>query len=89
MEFGFNNKHLAFLKNEFDLDEESIGAKNDDELDDVYNLICDIEIDETCKAGNNDLSERGETAVEIVNIMADALGYVQDDDYDDEDEEVA
>lgn len=81
----FTNVQYVFLEKEFGLSNESINQMDNDAFGDLYDKVCDIEIDETCKAGNNPLTERGETAVEIVDIMADALGYVQVDDADDDD----
>ena len=41
---------------------------NDDELDDVYDRICDIEVDETYEAGDDELSERGQIVEDIVTL---------------------
>ena len=73
--FDFNETHYKFLETEFGACKDAIAKMNTDELGDLYEEVCEIEIDETCKAGDGKLSQRGETAVQIVNIMADSLGY--------------
>ena len=86
MKFNFTDAHYMFLEDEFNVKMESLLGMSEDELDNIYNDVCEIEIDETMKNINTDLSERGKLAAEIVNIMADALGYVQDEDFYFEDE---
>ncbi|MBE6898455.1 MAG: ADP-ribosylglycohydrolase [Ruminococcaceae bacterium] len=57
---------------------------NDDELDDVYDRICDIEVDETYEAGDDELSERGQIAEDIVTLWGNALaeenGWYEEDE---------
>ena len=75
----FSTRHYAFIKSEFNITEEQLRRLDDDALAELYDNVLEIEIDETWIADNKPLSERGESAVEIVNIMAEALGYAQDD----------
>ena len=82
MKFAFTDKHYEFLAKEFNTDKCALSKMTESELDDFYEEILQIEITETIDADDNPLTERGETAVEIVNIMADALGYVQDDEWE-------
>ena len=84
MLFNFNDAHYGFLEKEFGFDKVAVTKMSNDELDSLYNEICEIEIEEACKTLDGaKLFPRGETAVEIVNIMAKALGYEQED-WDDE-----
>ena len=81
MVFNFEDRHYELIKKEFGVEKAALEEMNEDELDDLYNDVCDIEIAEA-PSGAEKISERGETAVEIVDIMAEALGYVQDDDWE-------
>ena len=83
MEFNFSNKHYEFFVKEFEINKTALNKMTKDKLEDLYEDVVQIEIVETIEADDNALSQRGETAVEIVNIMAEAFGYVQDD-YDEE-----
>ena len=83
MEFDFSVAHYKFIQNELDVDRETINRMNEDELDSFYEMVLGIELAET-PSSSGEMSQRGETAVEIVNIIAEALGYVQDDWDDDE-----
>ena len=84
MVFMFSDSHYDLINEEFGISIAALSKMDSDELGDLYNEICEIEIEEACKTLNGAaLSSRGETAVEIVNIMAKALGYEQED-WDDE-----
>jgi len=72
---NFTGTHWDFLASEFSITEETFDSMSADEKEDLYERVCDIEIDESCAAKDKPLSECGQTAVEIVNIMAKALGY--------------
>ena len=65
----FEDKDYEFFEKEFGLDREAIDALSDDGLNELYDKCCDIEIDETGNAGNNPLSERGEMAVRLVDLI--------------------
>ena len=90
MEFNFQKKHYDFIEIETKINQNQLEAMNEDELDDLYNEVCEIEIEEAAKTLKGaDLTERGETAVEIVNIMAGALGYVDDSDWEEYQREIS
>ena len=83
MLLNFNDVHYGLIGKELGFDKASVIKMSNDELDNLYNEICEIEIEEAGKTlDGTALSQRGETAVEIVNIMAEALGYVQEDNDD-------
>jgi hypothetical protein len=65
----FNDEDYAFIRREFGLDRKAVGDLDDNSLDDLYEKCCDIEVTETIAAGNNDLSERGKTAVRLVDLI--------------------
>ena len=75
----FSDAQFAFFNKEFGLDKEKVIQMGDEALDDLYGKICEIEITETINADDDPLSERGKTAVELVNVLAETLGYAQDD----------
>lgn len=78
-----------FIEQEFGYTREAISAMSDDEIDELYDQIADIEVDETVDADRDgrDLTERGETAEGIVTVIGNEL-YRPDDepDMDEEDE---
>ena len=84
MEFNFAANHYEFINKEFGVAKEALSAMDGNDLDSLYEKVCGIEISETIAAGSNDLSPRGEIAVEIVNVMAENLGYVQEEDEEEE-----
>jgi hypothetical protein len=79
MAFELTDKHYGFLMAELNTSKEALEGMSESELDDFYEKVLDIELEETPSNGE-DLSERGEIAIEIVDIMADALGYVQEEE---------
>ena len=83
MTFDFQDKHYKFLAENTNVSKNIIEKMGTSELDDLYESVLDIELSET-PSGSKDMSSRGEIAVEIVNIMAEALGYTQDDDYEED-----
>lgn len=85
---------IAFICDEFAITEEEFKAKTEDELDALYDQLCDIEAEETPIDGKQ-TTERGEMTSSIVTIVgnyfADKLGYADDDEFErflaEEDEE--
>jgi len=75
----FTDKQYLFLKNEFGLTRKSIDKMDTAALEELYEEICNVEIDEAWKIRNGGaLSNRGKMAVELVDYMAEALGYIPD-----------
>jgi hypothetical protein len=77
---------LDFIKEEFGHDSDALGSMSDDEIDYLYELIADIEVDETAEAGNGKLSDRGRMAESIVTAIGNEL-YRPDGEEDDLSEE--
>lgn len=78
-----NDEQVKFICNELGIDEETIKAMSDDDFSDLYDKIADIEISETIKAGEGELSKRGLTAADIVTVIGNEIYYdVSEDDYD-------
>jgi len=78
MIFNFTDGHYEFLLKELGATKEKLKGMNETQLDDFYEKVLDIELAETPDSGI-EMSQRGKVAVEIVNIMAEALGYVKDE----------
>lgn len=78
-----NDEQVKFICNEFDTNEEAIKAMSDDDFIDLYDKIADIEISETMKADEGELSKRGLTAADIVTVIGNEL-YFDDSEDDDE-----
>lgn len=80
---------LDFIEQEFGYTKEAIASMSDDEIDELYDQIADIEVDETVDADREgrDLTERGKTAEGIVTAIGNEL-YRPDGepDMDEEDE---
>ena len=79
-----NPSQLEFIKEETGLDEEDIKKMTDDEFAELYDQIADIEIEEVCSAGDEEISERGNIAADIVTAVGEELYY---DDSAESDEE--
>lgn len=71
-----NEKHKAYLKAEFDV--EDVDALGDDEFDELYEKLCDIEVSEVCDASeeDRDVSEVGELVADIVTYMGNQYADV-------------
>lgn len=79
---------LDFIEQEFGYTKEAVAAMSDDEIDELYDQIADIEVDETVDADRDgrDLTERGKTAEGIVTVIGNEL-YRPDGEPSLEDEE--
>lgn len=79
---------IDFIEQEFGYTKEAIAAMSDDEIDELYDQIADIEVDETVDADRDgrDLTERGKTAEGIVTVIGNEL-YRPDGEPSLEDEE--
>ena len=74
---------LDLIEQEFGYTREVIASMSDDEVDELYDQIADIEVDETVDADRDgrDLTERGKTAEGIVTVIGNEL-YRPDDEPD-------
>ncbi|MDR2042850.1 MAG: hypothetical protein LBQ15_00475 [Clostridium sp.] len=66
---AFKDKDYSFIESEFGLSRETVNALSDDGLVDLYEKCCEVEIDETSRAGDRSLTERGDMAVRLVNLI--------------------
>lgn len=78
-----NNEQVKFICNEFDTNEETLKAMSDDDFSDLYDKIADIEITETMKADDGELSKRGSTAADIVTVVGNGI-YIEDSEDEDD-----
>lgn len=67
-----DDDQISFLLKEINISKESLFDMAEDELRNVFDRMCDIEIDETCNA-TDEISERGETAAGIVTVISNAI----------------
>ncbi len=77
---------VDFLCTEFEMERDTLMSADEDILDEIYDALCDMEVDEITKAGDNELSDRGKIVSDIVttfgNAIAEAEGYLDDDDFE-------
>lgn len=62
-------QQLDFVKNELGLTEAEFFARRENDYDQLIEECANIEVDETIKAGEGDLSPRGVMAVELVDLI--------------------
>lgn len=72
---------LDFIEVETGADKEAIEKMSDQEFSDLYDTICDIEVEETMKNEDEGVepSEREKMAENIVTLLGNEL-YAQEDD---------
>lgn len=70
-----SQEQLEFIKAELGFDAAAIKEMDDDAIDEMYDKICDIEIDETMAAEgrNGEYSDRERMAEGIVTIIGNEL----------------
>ncbi len=66
---------LDFIEQELGYAVEDIEAMSDDEIDQMYDRIADIEVDETADADREgrDLTDRGKLAESVVTVVGNEL----------------
>ena len=62
-------RQAAFVKAELGLTEEDFFLRKEQDYDRLIEECAEIEVDETIKAGDGELSERGVMAVEMVDFI--------------------
>lgn len=71
---NLSKEQIDFICNECTITKEKLFAMDEDNLyDNVYEKMCDIEIDEVCENGGGDETERCSIASDIVTILGNAL----------------
>lgn len=73
VEDALSKEQLDFIQTEFGHDPDALGVLEDDDIDRLYDRLCDIEIEETMAAGDGELSERGKMAESIVSVIGNEL----------------
>lgn len=66
-------EHLKFIERELGFSTKDIEDMSDDEFSELYDQLANIEIDEVCAAGDDEVSERGNTAADIVTVLGNEL----------------
>ena len=69
VEEKLTEKQREFVEKELGLTEEEFFWRKENDYDQLIEDCADIEIEETIKAGNNDLSHRGIMAVEMLDFV--------------------
>ena len=79
---------LDFIENEIGISGKQIKSMTDDAVSDLYDKICEIEIEETCAAERQggSYSDRGLLAEGIVTVIGNALYRPEQDEFEDESE---
>lgn len=73
VEDALSKEQLDFIQTEFGHDPDALGVLEDDDIERLYDRLCDIEIEETMAAGDGELSERGKMAESIVSVIGNEL----------------
>ena len=80
-----SKEQISFICDEFAITEDDIKAKSEDELNDLYESLCDIECEETPSDGG-ELTERGEMSASIVTVVGNYFskeyGYDDDEEFE-------
>lgn len=66
----FNKEQADFIRHELGYEVEGVDL-NDETLSAIQDAAFDVEIEETIKAGDNELSNRGELAAGIVTLLGE------------------
>ena len=66
-------EQLDFICKELGVEKEKFLSMTEDELDGIYDKLCDIEIDEFVKCKDTDLSERGTMASDLVTMFGNSI----------------
>ena len=75
---GLTNKQIKFIVAECNINADDIESLDEDSINRIYECICDIEVEETINAGDNELSERGKTAEKIVTMVGNKIKEIND-----------
>lgn len=75
------DQQREFVQKELGLTEEEFFWRKEHDYDQLIEDCADIEVEETIKANNNDLSPRGVMAVEMVDLVHGPYNEEDDDDW--------
>lgn len=70
---GLNSRQLEFIGKECGATLNEINSADNSRKLSIYEAICDIEVEETIKAGDGTLSARGKAAESIVTIIGNNI----------------
>lgn len=70
---------FVFLSKEINTSKENLFEMSEDELQDVFDKVCDIEIEEACDA-DDEITERGKMAADIVTVISNAIQKSEEDE---------
>lgn len=68
-----NDKQIKFICKECSVSAEDVENADYDEAYEFYETMCDIEVEETVEAGDDELSARGKMAEDIVTLIGNHL----------------
>ena len=66
-------EQISFICDEFHLTQEELFAQNETESDRLYDMLGDIEAEETMRALDSELSGRGKIVEEIITRLGNEL----------------
>jgi regulator of sigma D len=66
---AFKQKDYDFIKKEFGFSKDELTSFDDAQMQGLYDELREIEIDETMKHIDEELSERGKMAVRLVDLI--------------------
>lgn len=81
---ALTEEQVAFVCKEFGIEADELSKKSEDELNEIYESLCDAEVDEICKAQDAPLSERGKAVCGIVTVVGNEIAKAQGDYDEDE-----
>ena len=70
---GLTDKQINFIAEECNINADDIESLDEDSAYEIYECICDIEVEETLNAGDDELSERGKVAEKIVTFVGNKI----------------
>lgn len=70
---SLSQEQFDFIEKEIGKTHENVAAMTESEISDLYDAICDIEVEMTIDAGDGELSERGKIAESIVTIVGNSI----------------
>ena len=80
-----SKKQIEFICIECNVDKDTLLAMNEEQLDNVYDILCDVEISEF-DSEHDTVTEKGEAAADIVTIMGNEIskaeGLFDEEDYE-------
>ena len=77
---------IEFLCKTFGIEKDALLSADEEYLDEIYDELCDMEVEESVNAGDKELSEDGKIVSDIVttfgNAIAESEGYLDEEDFE-------